>query len=363
MHQPSRSRSSRVPLGRLLAATVVGLALVGCGSSGGGSGSDSAGAQGLIQQTFSGGHTVSSGVLHFALTLDPSGSSTLTSPISLGLDGPFQTRGKGNLPASDFTISVAALGRTSSLGLISTGTHGYVTLQGAAYQLPTADFKRLDSGFSSAGASATGHGGLVGLGINPEHWLTGPRVVGSADIGGADTTHIRAGVNVGALLQDLSGFLARTAARTTAKTKLPSSIPPATAQRITAAVKNATVDVWTGKADRTLRKLALNLTVPATGQFLTLLRGLRTAHISLSVQYSDLNQPQTISAPTNLRPYSQFSAQLRGLTSALQGAGASGQSSGASAPANASKYGQCLQQAGRDVRKMQKCASLLNAGG
>ncbi len=361
MHQPSRSRSSPCPLRRLLAAMLAGLALVGCGSSSrGGSGSGSASAQSLIQQTFSGAHTVSSGVLHFALTLTPAGSSTLTSPVSLGLDGPFQSRGKGNLPASDFTISVAALGRTSSLGLISTGTHGYVTLQGAAYQLPPADFKRLESGFSSTAASGTSHSGLAGLGINPQRWLTGPTVVGSADVGGADTTHIRAGVNVGALLADLNGFLART----TAKTKLPSSISPATAQKITAAVKNATVDLWTGKADRTLLKLALNLTVPATSRALTLLRGLRTAHISLTVQYADLNQPQTISAPTNVRPYSQLSALLRGLTSALQSAGASGQSSSSSTPASdGSKYAQCLQQAGRDVRKMQKCASLLGAGG
>ncbi len=358
MHESSRSRSPRPRLGLLVAAILAGLVVAGCGSSSGGGGdSASTSAQSLIRQTFSSGHTVKSGVLHFALTLDPSGSSTLTSPVSLGLDGPFASRGKGNLPASDFTISIAALGRTSSLGLVSTGTRGYVKLQGDAYQLPRADVQRLESGFSSAGASGTSQGGLAGLGINPQHWLTAPTVVGSASVGGTDTTHIRAGVDVGALLEDLNTLLARTAAKT-GRTKLPSSISPATARKISAAVRNATVDLWTGKTDKTLRKLALNLMV--TGKTATLLRGLRTARISLIVRYADLNQPQTISAPTNVRPYKQLSAQLQGLTSALQGAGAAGQGAGSSAPASESKYTQCLQQAGRDVRRMQKCASLLN---
>ena len=39
------------------------------------------------------------------------------------------------------------------------------------------------------------------------HWLVDPTVVGSENIGGADTTHIHAGVDVSALLADLSSLL------------------------------------------------------------------------------------------------------------------------------------------------------------
>ncbi len=372
MHTQNTSRASWLRSGLLLSAVAISLAVAACGSSTGSGSSGSGGsASSLLKQTFSSGHSVKSGVLGFTLALDPSGSSTLTTPISLTLSGPFQSRGAGKLPASDFTVGISALGRKGSLGVISTGTSGFVALDGANYQLPASDFQRLESSFSSVATSGGSQGSLAGFGIDPEHWLKNPSVVGTQTVGGAATTHIRAGVNVTALLADLNTFLAKTA-KTSGTTKIPSSIPPATQQKIAAAIKNATVDVWTGTSDKTLRKLSLNLTVPVTGQISTLLGGLRSAGIGLSLQYSDLNQTQTIATPTNVQPYSQFTAKLRSVVQALEGglggvsgatgsgAGSTTSSSGAGASAKVNKYTQCIQGAGQDVSKMQKCAALLN---
>jgi hypothetical protein len=380
LHSRRRFRLSRTRLGQLLGALVAALAVAACGSSssGSGSGSSSGSAQSLLKQTFSSGHTVKSGVLAVSLSLNPSGSSTLTTPLSLSLSGPFQSRGKGKLPESNFTVAISALGRQGSLGVVSTGTNGYVTLQGAAYQLPAADFQRLESSFSSAGSPGGGQSGLSAFGIDPLHWLKSPAIVGSDNVGGADTTHIRAGVNVAALLSDLNTLLAKTAKSTAAAgAKIPTSIPAATEQKIAAAIKGATVDIWTGKSDNTLRKLALKLTVPVTGQASTLLGGLRSAGIGLTVQYANLNQPQSISTPANVRPYTEFTAKVQSLMSGLQGAlgaGAAGAAGGigsgsSSAPGAGTsagsssavqKYSRCIVSAGQDVTKMQKCASLLN---
>jgi hypothetical protein len=363
---------------RLLVAAVAGvLVLAACGSSSSSDGGASGNAQSLLTQTFSGAHKVDSGVLNVALTFNPTGSSTLSGPISVGLSGPFQSRGTGKLPASDFTVSIGALGQHGSLGVISTGTTGYITLQGSAYQLPAADFSTLQSSFSSvaSGSGGSSTGALSRLGIDPLHWLRNPSVVGTETVGGAATTHIRAGVNVAALLADIDTFLAKTAKTTAAAGKLPSSIPAASQQKIAAAVKNARVDVWTGQSDKTLRKLALSLTVPVTGQISTVLGGLTSTGVALTLQYAGLNQPQTITAPANVQPYSQFTAKLSGLLSAVQGSlgGAAGSSAGSgstSTPSTGSgnatgisKYTKCLQQAGSDVTKMQKCASLLNGVG
>lgn len=356
----------RVPWLRSLGSVAAVLTVAACGSSSTtGTTSSSAGAQSLLQQTFAGGHTVKSGVLGFTLTINPSGSSTLTTPLSLSLTGPFQSRGSGKLPASDFSVGISGLGHHGSLGVISTGTSGYVTLNGSDYQLPAADFRRLASGFSSVESSGSGQSGLAGLGIEPLHWLTNPSVVGADSIGGAATTHIRAGVNVSTLLADLNTFLAKTA-KTSGTTKLPSSISPATQQKIAAAVRNATVDVWTGTSDKTLRKLALSLTVPVTGQISALLGGLRSAGIGLTIQYSNLNQTQTIATPSSVRPYSEFTAKIRSIESGLGLGGATGasatssQSAGSPAASNVQKYSQCMTKAGQDVLQMQKCASLLN---
>jgi hypothetical protein len=351
--------------GLLLSAVVAALALAACGSSSSGSGG-SGSAQSLLNQTFSTGHPVKSGVLSISLSLTPSGSSTVSGPIGFSITGPFQSRGAGKLPASNFTLSVSALGRRGELGVISTGTNGYVTLQGTAYQLPAADFQRLESGFSGVGGSNQSSGGLGALGINPRHWLTNPSVVGSETVGGADTSHIRAGVNATALMQDLNTFLAK-ASSSAGSSKIPSSIPQATQQKIANAIKGATVDIWTGKSDKILRKLSLSLRVPVTGRASTLAGGTTSAAVAFSLQYADVNQPQTISAPANVQPYSQFATKLRALLTGVQGslggaaAGAAG-SSGSSGATSAKiqKYSHCIQAAGQDVVKMQKCASLLN---
>jgi hypothetical protein len=362
---------ARIRVGCLWGAVTAALLLAACGSSSTTTGS-SGNAQSLLSQTFSSAHSVKSGVLGVSVTLTPSGSSTLTTPISFSLSGPFQSRGTGKLPASDFTISVSALGKHGSIGVISTGTNGYVSLQGSDYQLPASDFQRLEQSFSSAGGSSAASG-LSGFGINPQHWLKNPSVVGTQTINGAPVTHIRAGVNVTALLGDLNTFLGKTA-KTSGTTRIPSSIPPATQQKIAAAVRNAAVDIWTGSSDKTLRKLSLALSLPVTGQTSTTLGGMTSAGIGLTLQYANLNRPQTIATPTNVLPYSQFTTKLRsvlagigGLGAGLTGASGSGSSAGSSttgsgAPANVTKYSQCIQQAGGDVLKMQRCAGLLNGG-
>ena len=75
------------------------------------------------------------------------------------------------------------------------------------------------------------------------------------------------------------------------------SIPDASRQKIAGEIKNPKFDVWTGNSDKTIRKLAISLTVPVSGQISAALGGLSSAGIGLNVSYANLNQPQTISAP------------------------------------------------------------------
>ncbi len=348
----------------IFVALVLAASVAACGSSS--PASTSASAQQLLKQTFSGSHTVKSGVLTFSLTVTPSGSSSVSGPISLSLSGPFQSRGSGQLPQSDFTIGLDALGHRGNLGLVSTGSSGYVTLDGAAYRLPAADFHKLASSFSSAGTGGTG-GGLAKLGIEPLHWVTSPSIVGSENVGGTSTTHIRATVNVAALLNDINTFLHK-ASSTGASSKIPASISAATRSKIASEVRHPTVDIWTGTSDHTLRRLSLNLGIPVTGQASAELGGMSSAGFGMTLQYAHLNEPQTISAPSNVKPFSQFESKLQGVLGEVQGAtggavgsGASGAGSTSAGPVN--KYTKCIQNAGSDVTKMQKCASLLNGSG
>ena len=362
---------------------VASLAVAACGSASSGSANPNT----LLSQTFTGTHKVSSGDLNLTLTIDPSGSSVLSGPITLSFGGPFQTRGAGKLPESNFTVSATALGQNVALGVISTGTAGYVKFQGTSYRMPPATFQKLESSFAQLTATpgaGSGSGTLGKLGIQPLHWLTNPTVVGTENVGGAQTTHIHAGVNVNALLTDVNTVLEKASTLgVSGSSSLKSGIPAADRTKIASEVKNPSVDIWTGTSDKTVRKLTITLTLPVTGKTSSELGGLTSADIGLTMQYSDLNQPQTIKAPTTVRPFSEFQSKLSAFVQELQGAaaGALGGSSGSSSSGSSSGsgssggttstspsasvglYSQCIQSAGGDVAKMQKCASLLGSGG
>ena len=355
-------------------------ALAACGGS-----SDDATT--LLKQTFGGAHKVNSGKLAIVLRVDPSGSSTLKAPITLSFGGPFQSLGKGKLPQSNFDVSLSSAGNSGSISVLSTGTNGYVTFQGQSYQLPAASFQKLESSFSQSASSPVSSSGgtnvLAKLGIQPLHWLRNPTIVGTENVGGSSTTHIRASVNVPALLADFNTFLARAASvGVSGAANFPHGISAASRERIASEVRNPRFDVWTGTSDKTIRKLQIGLTLPVTGQISTLLGGLSSAAIGLSMQYSDLNQPQSITAPSSVQPYSQFQTKLRtfeqGIQNTLAGqasGGSTGSSAGATTTPPASgttapsgttskyqAYSQCIQAAAGDIGKMQQCAPLLNGG-
>jgi hypothetical protein len=117
--------------------------------------------------------------------------------------------------------------------------------------------------------------------------------------------------------------------------------------------------------------------VPVTGQLSTLTGGVNSAGIGLTIQYSNLNQPQTITAPATVHPFTEFQSKVQSFVQALQsglgglsgGASGSGGASSSRGSANSSgsgsassvqSYSQCIQAAGNDVGKMQQCASLLS---
>jgi hypothetical protein len=247
-----------------------------------------------------------------------------------------------------FTISLRSNGKGGSVAVVSTGTSAYVTLQGKSYQLPPATFQKLDSGFAQGPSRNR-------LGIRPLGWLRNPSIVGNDTVGGASTTHIRAGVNVTALVDDLNTLLQKASSLgVSGAAPLSGGLPASTRSQIVSAIRNPSVDVWTGTADKTLRKLQVGAEVSS-------------ATVGLTLQFANLNQPQTITAPTALRPFSELARKLRGFAQTFPGAGAlTGSSSGAgtttgASAANVQRYSRCVQAAGNNGGKLQQCAALLAA--
>jgi hypothetical protein len=339
----------------LVVAATLSIGLGACGGGG-----DQAAK--LLRETFTGHHRVASGEVAALVTITPRGPSGLKGPLRLSLVGPFENLGPGKLPASAFTVGLAAMGTNAALTIISTGVSGYVSFQGQNYKLPQKTYRALESSFGQLGSvSGSGQAGALGrLGIQPQRWLVDPQIVGDEGVEGVDTTHIRSQINVATLLDDLNKFLTHATS-----SPFPGGISVNSRRRIAAEVKDASFNVWTGVADKTLRRLEIDLTVPIGGQLSALLG--RAAAIDLTIEYAHLNRPQTIVAPTKLSPYIEFQDQLRvlvqdfagGLSGGSAGRGSTAGGSGSSGP-NYQSYTNCVQAAGGDLRKLQRCAPLLN---
>ena len=88
---------------------------------------------------------------------------------------------------------------------------------------------------------------LRSLGLDPMSWLQDPTVEGTETVGGVETDHISAQLDVDALLDDVDKLLARVSDQGLAATgqEVPDRIPADDRAQIEEAVKSATVDVWT----------------------------------------------------------------------------------------------------------------------
>jgi hypothetical protein len=88
--------------------------------------------------------------------------------------------------------------------------------------------------------------------------------------------------------------------------------------------------------------------------------------LTLDFQLLDLNEDQSIEAPSGAKPFDQLLGQLGGL--GLGGAsgsgsgsgGGSGSGSGGASAEDLKKYSDCVTAAGSDTAKAQKCAELLS---
>jgi hypothetical protein len=367
----------------IVTSLVTAVLVAGCGggsSKPSSSGTGSAAAHRLLAQTFDGHHGISSGVISLDLRVVPSGSSSIKGPIELAFGGPFVNKGAGKLPASDFTISISAEGHRGALQVISADGKGYITVSGQSYRMPASSYKSLESGLGSLASSGTASGAKSSqsafskLGIKPLDWLVHPKVVGSATVGGVATTHVRGGLDSTAMLQDLSKLLGNTSSLgVSAANSLPTSISAATQRSIARALGTPSFNVWTGTADKLIRKLAVSAVVPVTGATRTALGGMRSATVTLGFEYSRVNQPQTITVPTKTKPYSVFRTQFStileeiesGLVGGSTGSGSdtgTGTTGATGGTATDQKYTHCITAAAGDVAKMQKCSKLLATG-
>jgi hypothetical protein len=341
---------TRSTLRALLVIACSGLCavLLACGGS---KTTNDAAAERTLKQTFgTSASAIDRGRVAATLRLDPEGLLKLGGPISVRLTGPFAAPTRRDLPRFDLAFLATLGGQRFRGSAISTGTKGFLKLDGRTYAVEDAFVARLRKGLGKAAAEP--QAGLKALGIDPLRWITNPERKGQERIGGAETERIGGAVNVPRLLADLGTLLDRAGGAGA------SFFTPQLRTQIGDAVKSAKVDVWTGADNKLLRQLAVVVTFAFKDSSQSPIPGLDGGRITLRARLDDINgTPVQIPAPARTRPLEQLTGK-GGLRTFLQGIGAG--ITGGVGPGDAgAALLRCITQAGGSSAEVVRCSSKL----
>jgi hypothetical protein len=270
-----------------LLALVLALGLVACGRDGGG-----ASASNVLSKTASNLGKIKSGEIRFSLRVKP--RSEDAKEFGFELSGPFSLE-KGALPVADVDYTQIANGKRATVKVLATGRRAYVEVGGNTYELPEA----LAGQLRVATGELEQAGGLAQLDVSD--WVRDPHASDGGEVGGADTDHVDARLNVVAVVNDL---LSAAGGLTGGLQRLQG----VSAQRLQEAVRGTSFDLYSGKDDHLLRKLALSidLAFEVPKDLRQALGDLVGAEIDLELEVTDPNKKVTVSEPANPRPYSEL---------------------------------------------------------
>ena len=342
---------------------IAGLLLVtrGVGGGGGGGGTD---AQQVIDRAFAGGNgsDAKSGRMTMSASVALQGGGQASGNFSVEANGRFDQA--GGAPKLDLDMKVSGGGEDGEFGLLVDGARGYLNFEGRWYELPGGTFKPPAEG-------AQGQGLTAALGFDPRGWLRNPRSEGTARVGGVETDHVSADVDVRRMVSDLTGLADRAGQS--------DRLPPEVRAGLDDAVEQARVDLYVGREDGVLHKLTVSAQLDANlGEGTPPVRG----DVKFDVEVSDLGKPQKIDAPRDAVPASELEGipGLQGLgsagagsdTGAGSGTGSSGSAGGGTSGSGAGgsnggaptrkrseqAYVNCVQQA-QDAAALDKCQALI----
>ena len=368
----------------LFAAAVLALsvpaAIAGCGGGGEGSDEDP---QEVIDATFNNDEQVSSGVLD--LSFDASAGDQ--GSFNASLTGPFQgdPDDPTAIPQLDLEATANGEGGGQNIdfggGLTITDDNLYVTYNDQAYEVGTDTFDQLKTSFESAASSQDTNSGDAAASFQEgceqaveaqggdasacdfelSGWFTDLSNDGTEDLDGTSVVHVSGSVDVGQMVSDLVG-IAQTVPNASGQ------VDQAQIDQVTDAVSDASFDIYSGEDDDILRKLDVNVTIDPSAIGSTPVP-VDSVDFGLSVALSDVNEDQTIEAPSGAKPLdellSQFGLGFGGL-GGLGGGGlgdlgglGGGTSGGTGGGGTSDAYLNCVADAGNNADEAAKCLDQL----
>jgi hypothetical protein len=345
----------RTAVAVLAIALPIPVAVAGCGGGNGGSDEDP---NQVLEETFNNPTKITSGNLD--LSISGSAEGEQSGDFSATISGPFQADAKDEtaFPQLDLTadVSVSSGGPSFSFdgSLITTEDNAFVEYQDQAYELGTDAFKQFQTAYAASAKQNKAQGDanvFSQFGIDPKTWLTNISNEGTTDVEGTETIQIHGDADVTKIVSDLQKISEQTGTGTTQQ------LTPEQIDQVESSIESASIDVYSGADDHLLRKLAVSLSIapPESAG-----APVSSVNVDFSVGLSDVNEPQTITAPSNAKPLEELLSQF-GLPG-VPGLGGTGgftlPDSGSSGGTTSPSYLKCVQQA-TSPAEINACAQKL----
>jgi hypothetical protein len=319
-----RTISTVIVLALVLA---LGLAVAACGSSDSGAAnstpapSSTLSAEQLVQQSMAATGKVESGSFTADLALAVQGDTSkmdATTRAMIGQGLSFHAAGKSAKSplAMDMTMSVGVAGQKLEFSLMAQGDKAWIGYQGTWYVIDQKTAKSL-GGRAATGSSTTNQ--LKSLGIDPADWGATYELVGTEDVGGVPTFHVKATADPQKLAASLLKAMEDPAVtkqlgeNTTGK-QLRSSLMKNQKElkQLQKSLRNTTADFWIGADDMLMRKVTMSVKLDMTGQTSNNVKGVDTVTLSGALALADFGETVTVTPPANALPFSQLMSSLFG---------------------------------------------------
>ena len=212
--------------------------------------------------------------------------------VGFALQGQFAVSSDvGSLPVADLRYTRITGATRRSTRFISTGRRAFAEVDGRIVPLNDDDVNDM----RVRGGKAAGKGGLEGLDLTK--WFDDAEIADGSPVDGAATERITGTVDPVAALNDLLSLSLRFGA---SEQESPRTLSGGSADRVRDAVSSATAELVTGKTDRLLRQLQVEIVMkPDADQekLRSALGDLVGTRLEFILDVSKLNSPVNVAEP------------------------------------------------------------------
>jgi hypothetical protein len=333
----------------IVLAVVVAFVAAGCGTS---TQAASQGApapttaEGILAQAVTSSQSLTSGTGEFNMSVAVAGDTSklpaseaalLGQPITLSGTFAFSQSPQ----AVDASLNASIAGQSLAMGLRAADKNTWIQFMGQWYALPADATQRAgDTGTTMSAADKTAIMAAVrAAGIDPVTWMTGLKIVGNDTIDGTATYHIQGTIDFNKVMADVtklmadktiqgmmgslsSGIMRSTDTTTVGGSETSITLPGAaklqTVQTEMAQMfKNLTVDFWIAKDSCQMRQMEMDATIvpPASADA----QGVNSIGMKLTLSMAPATTPLTVTAPSDVKPFTELETALGGLESMFSG--------------------------------------------